>query len=184
MAEGWSLLSDLDAKLTSLFEGTLSPYVLTPADLSHLLHEIADNLPSILKLPFDTETELHLYYQYLECSVFADKLGFTVVLAIPLKDVTSLLDLFKVVPFKIPYTNLSVMTNYELDYKFIAVSPNRSEISFVQDWDIYQCASRPDHFCHIVSPIYNVHAIQGNCIIKLFLRDPRADSVCPIRVKQ
>ena len=68
--KGSILYDHLQIQLNALSLSHLTPSVIQPFRLAQILRGIKDNLPPLLKLPFDIETKIRQYYQYTSCSEF------------------------------------------------------------------------------------------------------------------
>ncbi len=121
------MVDELTNRLSDLFQGHLTPQIITPTQLGQLLADIKEVLPSTLSLPFDPKTTLFNYYQYLTCQVYPGDEVFTVLIDIPLTDMTSKFNVFQVITYDIPYINTTIVATFDLPHQYIAVSPDLSK---------------------------------------------------------
>ncbi len=178
IVESRVVIDELAARLSDLFQGHLTPQVIPPDQLRQLLQEIETVLPPILSLPFDPENELFNYYQYLGCYVYPGDGDFTVLIDVPLADVTSQFNVFQILTYDVPYGNTSIVASYEIAHEYVAVSPDRSRISFLEDWQLHQCSSEVFHFCRMTTAIYFTNTLQDDCTVSLLLHPNNVHKNC------
>ena len=82
--KGSVLYDHLQIQLSALSLSHLTPSVIQPFRLAAILRGIENNLPPLLKLPFDIETKIWQYFQYTSCSGVVDDDKIIVILKLPL----------------------------------------------------------------------------------------------------
>ncbi len=179
--EARSLLNELEVTLSDLFQGHLTPSIIPPSRLTEVLQGIAQTLPSTLALPFDIR-DLHKFYQFLESYMYPEENGFTVIIDVPLSDITSKLNIFKILTFDIPFKNTTIVASYDIPHKYVGVSPDMSKVGFLTPLEIFQCTSQIFHFCKLATPLYHTNTLTNNCIVALLTHSSTTQTACKTTV--
>ena len=86
--------------------GTLSPNVLSIADLKQMLSHIEETLPPTKHLPVSSEDTLH-FYRYLHTHALIANRQFLLLIDIPIQDHTQQLSVYQIFTLDIPHGNFA-----------------------------------------------------------------------------
>lgn len=179
-------LQQLRLRLNMLSLGHLSPTVISPANLRQLLSEIANQLPSNLKLPFDSNTDLWSYYRILPCTTLVGDENLIIALTVPLLDTNKRFEVFKIHNLPVPNlkTNQStLLARYKIDEKAVVIDDVRSTYTTLSEIELASCLSQHGNFCSIDKSFYPVSS-SNLCVMKIFLNDlPEIAKLCSVSVE-
>jgi hypothetical protein len=145
--------------------GQVTPILIEPHYLKHLLLQIQSRLDARLQLPFKLESELHEYYQQIKSDVVVLDSGIGIVFSIPLVSIDSQFHIFKAFNIPIPYHNTSFAFTYKINNHHIALSQDRSKFVYLTTEEFIHCSVTRRKFCHITSPMRFVSQNLHHCLI-------------------
>ena len=152
--------------------------MIPPPMLRHLLNDIRKRLTSNFELPFRPSEPLDQYYRSLKCSVVPVENGLLIITAIPLRDTISEFDIYTIQSIPIPYQDSDIITRYQVEEKYMAISVDRTKVMFLNEIEMTICTHEALQFCPIRTPVYRVAALQNNCALALFLEKINVKDVC------
>ena len=171
-------LDSLRDKLSEALQGKVTPHLLPPERLSNIVHDIQDHLEANIRLPFPHFEALEQFYRVLQCSVLPAQTGFLLLTHIPLQDTISSFDIYAVQTLPIPYRDSQIISKYQIENKYFAISMDHTKIAFLEEFQIRMCNHEEMQFCPIQSPIYTTAALENNCVVSLFLQRDNVAQVC------
>ena len=171
-------LGRLKIMIDSALRGVVAQDMIPPQVLFNILRDIRGHLKSNLELPFPTHEPLEQYYRLLKCSVVPVTNGFLVITTIPLRDTVSEFDVYALQTIPIPYQGSDIVTSYEIREKFMAISMDRTKVTFLNEIELAMCTHEALQFCPIRSPIYKIAALRNNCALALFLERDDVQELC------
>lgn len=165
--------------------GHISPTDISPGNLRQLLLKVVNQLPSYLKLLYDTTTQLWSYYRILPCTTLTGDENLIIAMTIPLLDTNKRFEVFKAQNLPVPNlkTNQSTMlARYGVDTKAIAIDDVRSTYTtFKIEARLWQ--RKHGHFCSIDKSFYSVSS-SNLCVIRIFLNNiSETEKQCSITLK-
>ena len=171
-------LQHLHLQLNMLSLGRLSPSTITPSSFISLLQGIRAQLPPSLKLPLDPLTQIWDFYRILSCEAILEHDKIIVLIFIPLLDSSHDFEIFEAHSLPIPMEQeesgqkivRSLLAEYELEAKAIAVNKERSKYVLLHKDEIKQCVGTLASHCAMRSPIYPINLSQF-CIVSIFMRN-------------
>ena len=98
-------LANFELMVDAALQGRVTPTMIPPPMLRHLLNDIRKRLTSNFELPFRPSEPLDQYYRSLKCSVVPVENGLLIITAIPLRDTISEFDIYAIQSTPIPYQN-------------------------------------------------------------------------------
>ena len=114
--KGSILYDHLQIQLNALSLSHLTPSVVQPFRLAEILRGIENNLPPLLKLPFDIETKIWQYYQYTSCSGIVDDNKIIVILKLPLLHEYEQFEIYKTMSIPLPMVNFTLFEQTDTHY--------------------------------------------------------------------
>ena len=81
--------------------GTLSPHILSIADLKQMLSHIEESLHTTMHLPVSSEDTLHLY-RYLHTNILIANRQFLLPIGVPIQDWTQQILIYRIFTLDIP----------------------------------------------------------------------------------
>lgn len=177
--KGSILYDHLQIQLNALSLSHLTPSVIQPFRLAEILRGIENNLPPLLKLPFDIETNIWQYYQYTSCSGVVDDDKIIVILKLPLLHEYEQFQIYKTINLPLPMANSSLfeqtdthvnLITYQLEGFGLAINKERTRYATLNEHELMSCSDRNINFCHIQSAVYTV-GLSTDCILHLFLQN-------------
>lgn len=182
-------LQDLKVQLATLSSRHLNPSVITPKYLKKLLLDVKSRLPRHLDLPDDPTKNLWTFYGNLKCDTVMEGMDkILVLISLPLREVHTRFDLFKIYQIPIPAnftikspeprsTQTQWATTYDVNQEALLITQDKAQYAVLSDKDIDQCRSGL-HVCKLHSAIYPV-ATAKSCITALYFRDDnKIDEYC------
>ena len=171
-------LGSLRDKITHAVQGRVTPHLLAPKRLRLVIQQIHDLLEPNLQLPFPQHEPLDRYYKLLKCSVIPSEDGFLFMTHIPLKDTVARFEIYEIQTIPIPFPNTSIVTKYDLEEKYFAISIDRTKVAFLEEFQLRMCMHDSLNFCPISSPVYTTASLKDNCAMSLFLNRGNINEVC------
>ena len=177
--KGSVLYDHLQIQLNALSLSHLTPSVIQPFRLAEILKGIENNLPPLLKLPFDIETKIWQYYQYTYCSGVVDNDKIIVILKLSLLHEYERFEIYKTMSIPLPMVNSSLfeqtdtrvnLITYQLEGFGLAINKERTRYATLNEQELMSCSDRNINFCHIQSAVYTV-GLSTDCILHLFLQN-------------
>ena len=156
-------IQTLDVILTDILQGQLTVNVLPPNQLRKLLLEIKHNIAQDLKLPFDIESNLLQYYQTTQTYLISTDQGPAVVITIPLKSIMTQFHLYQITHVPIPYRNTSLLLHYDIQYPYVALSRDNTQIVYLNEREYYECIQPTMSLCHFKSPSRFIEQVKDEC---------------------
>jgi hypothetical protein len=160
-------LDHFELRTSDVLFNRVTTHVISPTDLKQLLKEVSSQIGHGVALPWNTHHELVKYYEHLLCETFPTNKGIGIVLSIPLVSANTLLDLFKIVSFPVPFNHGSLQLNYDIDSHYIGLTPDKTEIVHLSEIEYLQCTKHGVTFCHLTSPFRFVSKINASCATTL-----------------
>ena len=146
---------------------TLSPHILTIADLKQMLSHIEETLPPTMHLPVPSEDTLH-FYRYLHTHVLIANRQFLLLIDIPIQDHMQQLLVYKMFTLDIPHGNFT--PQYDISAQYLGVTQDATiavEVSQHQ-FSIFQDAN--GQFCNFNAPL-QLLANPPSCITALYTKN-------------
>ena len=178
------LRQDIDSfklKFSDVLNHKVTPTLLPPKQLKSLLQEVSSQLETV-ELPYDIDKHLLQYYSELSSHMFHASDGLGIVISIPLVSRQSLIFLYKIVMYPIPYANGKMQLRHEIDHTYFAVTPDKTKIAFLTEHEFTLCNKDNTVLCHIDSPFRSVSLINASCAVTLLLTSRLTH--CPIVIQQ
>ncbi|XP_060575674.1 uncharacterized protein LOC132733092 [Ruditapes philippinarum] len=171
---GFILYEHLSSQLNAVALSHLSPVLIEPSELSIILHEIKQQLPPMLKLPFTEEKDFWLYYRNLPCSGALIDNQIVIVLYIPVAEMYEQFDIYHMasLPLPINITEQKIESTMVADYKLhgvgLAINEQRTRFAILNKDELSSCSVQGLPYCRFSSALYSV-ATTKKCPIHLFL---------------
>ena len=175
-------VTNLKLSLSNMFMRKLTPEIISPSDLTQVLLNIRNTLPNVVSLPFDVDSKLMSYYQTLTCEVTHHSKGFVFIINIPLLDVTSQFELYKVISIPMPFKSSNLSAKFDLSSQGLAISTDMSKAIFMNDANVMTCARHSVNFCRLSSPIHYINRLKDNCMLALFLKQTTIHDICKVKL--
>ena len=173
---------DLHGQLSDLLQGHLSPKLLTPAVLRHVLRSIKFRMLPGFSLCFDPDGDLEPYYRIMRTHLLPISDGYRVTAMFPIYDSISSYAVYKIshipVFLEINGQFINSTAQYVTDSQYIAVSMDSTKIIFMEPDTLSFCVSEELHFCFINTPIFDIPLLHDNCIVSLFFNKDDALTYC------
>ncbi len=168
--EGIRYLQNLELQLAQLSTQHLSPSLISPDQLRTILHNLADELPRNLRLPYNPDTELLEYYKIMNAVAIGMNFEIVVLTTIPLNDMVTYYKVYHAMnlPIPAPLEDSDLTAKYELESNYFAISRDRTTYVLLTDHEFLQCTMR--RHCSVGSPVYPVIRARL-CVIILFFGD-------------
>ena len=173
---------NLEMQINAVTRHTFNPTVMSPQELSRLLKSVYMSLPSTLKLPYEITSDLFKYYQSLPVSAFPMDRGLFVLLSIPILDIRSKYEVFKILNIDVPYPNTNLTARIDIPQKYMAISGDRSTVTFLDHTEFAKCSLSDTVFCAMMTPLYPVLVLKDYCVMDLFLTRKFNENKCQIQV--
>ena len=166
-----SLSADIDnfyELITSALKGTLSPRLISPELLTHVLADVKRKIPSEVSLPltFRTRKGLLAYYQILTVTILPDKGSFHLISILPLIHKSQKFSLVSATSIPV-FSQITIKTTeVELSPKHVAISPDKGKYVLLTDKDVAECRKTKINYCPVRNPIYQTSTTRS-CLISL-----------------
>lgn len=177
--KGSILYDHLQIQLNALSLSHLTPSVIQPFRLAEVLRDIENNLPPLLKLPFDINDNIWQYYRYTSCSGIVDNDQIIVILKLPLLHEYEQFEVYEIMSIPLPMANSSLfeqtdtrvnLMTYQIEGFGLAINKQRTRYAVLNEQELMSCSDRNINYCHIRSAVYNV-GLSNSCILHLFLQN-------------
>ena len=155
----------------------ISPNLLSPEELSKILHQVRSKLPAAFRLPTHPSRKLWSYFRTLNCAAIIDNKKLIIIVTIPLLDNDESYQLYEIhnLAFPDPFTpspnyESSMMALYRLETEALMVNTHRTEYIFITREELYSCSHSEGHYCnaqHARLPISK----SRTCVISLFMKN-------------
>ena len=173
-----SFYTHLQIQLNSLSLQKLSPNLIDPIRLKHVLLQISTLFPKNIGLPADVNNDLWNYYKYITCSTLMDRSQILIVTEIPLIDYNQRFELYQAQALPSPFIGnatikgADLIAYYKLENEFFAINNERTRYLFLNEQQANSCIGPFMHLCRIGKPPFLVNK-QETCLISLFLGDKK-----------
>ena len=175
-------VTNLEMQMNFALQHKLNPTLISAAQLRNLLQTIAISLPSVLKLPYDITTDLIRYYQTLTVTAMPISDGLMVILQIPILDITSKYEVYKILNVPVPYPKTSLIAQFDINHDYFAISSDRCKVSFLSRDEFLRCSIPNRVFCSMLTSLYPIAMLSTDCIMHLFITKSYNDDFCTIKV--
>ena len=171
-------MEHLQLQLNMLSLGHLSPLVITPKNLKHLLIDMSSKLSHHLTLPDDPDEGLWKYYQSLTCTTILDKGMFLVVVNLPLIDRDHKFEIYQIINSPLPYHDPKLDTEqqpkfsvrYKLESMALAINPEKTNYMILDQVELAHCSTPLLDYCNVKSSLFPVN-LNKLCIVALFMKN-------------
>ena len=171
-------MEHLQLQLNMLSLGHLSPSVITPKNLKHLLIDMSSKLPHHLTLPDDPDEGLWKYYQSLTCTTILDKSMFLVVVNLPLIDRDHKFEIYQIINSPLPYHDPKLdaeqqpkfSARYKLESMALAINPEKTNYMILDQVELAHCSTPLLDYCKVKSSSFPVN-LSKLCIVALFMKN-------------
>ena len=170
-------MEHLQLQLNMLSIGKLSPSIISPLALRHLLVDIQTRMAAPRRLSGDPKADLWHFYKTLTCTTVVEEDKIVVVVQVPLLDSNDDFEVYRVHNLPIPFnSNDGVMSgsvaSYRLEAGAIAVNTQRTNFVLLTQEELEGCSKASIGFCSIRrSPVYPI-SLNRFCITALFMKNP------------
>lgn len=169
-------LGNLRNEINHLTLNKLSPSTISPKDLKMLLTDIREHIPETFKLPVNPAENIWYYYHTLFCNTYlSDQI--VIVLDIPLLDVRSTFDIYKIYNLPLPLHNvtlksqqsLNMVAQYKLDADALMIDKTKTKYALLSIDEFKQCNNKQLNYCQLMNALYPVN-LSKSCTVALFLK--------------
>ncbi len=178
----WESIRNLYDYLETTATQKVTPTMIPPPQLRELLYSIRHELQGQprLALPEPPGRDIWKYYEFLRITVAMLPDALAVTLTVPLTDISSSLNIYRVRQFPLPHPVLNVQYTYALEQSYLAIDDRRQYYMLPADAEVIPCLMTGGSWCEITSPLRAVNPID-ECVVALFLRDDeRIKKTCKI----
>jgi hypothetical protein len=149
-----------------------TPRMIPPPDLRVVLQHVKAGLKGNprLSLPTDPDQDIWTYYRIMRIipTIVQDHL--VVALQIPLADISTRLNLYRVHNLPLLHPELRTSFRYKLEGKFLAVLTDESFYMIPSEEQVVLCQSTHGAWCKIAEPMYSLPHVP-TCITALYQKD-------------
>ena len=157
----------------AMVDNKLTPEMISPAQLLHILTEIKTDIhdhPKLSLLEELTSNSVYKYYKIMKFEVTMESELMLGILQIPLVETNKKFHLYKLynLPLPLPGTNLQVQ--YELAYQYLAITEGDQYVAFPTAQEIMGCQLMSGAFCELNTAMFPTlnHAI---CEFSLYKKE-------------
>ena len=150
--------------------GKLTPSITDPIHLKQELLKIKNQLPPRLSLPEDPEVNIWHYYRFLSVTPVAHANSLLLMIKIPLIDLDSGMNLFKIYNLPIYHPDIGKSLQYQIEGMNFAVTKDNKYATMLTDTEFLTCTLAEGHFCDLNTGLYHVDTNQW-CVTALFFKD-------------
>ena len=169
-----SKMTDLYAYLDAITSQQVTPKLITPSDLRDVLSHAEQQIGSFqrLSLPADPQNNIWIYYRILRLvpAMVDDHLVLS--LQIPLSDVATQLNLYRVHNLPLLHPKLKIRFRYNLENNYLAVLTNGTYYMLPSERQVTLCLATQGAWCQLTEPLYTLEKVP-TCITSLYLKDSR-----------
>ena len=139
---------NLKMQINALSMQKLTPNIINPQEFKLVLKGTETQLPKSFGLPVDIDVELWSLYKNLVCQTIMEDNRILIMIPIPLINYTKQMDLYKVnnlpLPISTVYDTINVtknemLTYYDLEAKYMAIHPERTQFMLLDQKDRETC---------------------------------------------
>lgn len=182
-------LEHLRSQINFLSLGKVSPSLISPNSLRSLLLTIKSQLPPLITLIGDPDTELWLFYRYLSSMALFERDKIIIILTIPTLRVDKAYEVYKAISIPIPmvsredsdtynndadrtdtYQRPDMLATYDLESEVFLIDKHRNHYVLLTSEEIAMCANPHTKWCSISSPVFPVN-LATQCVINLFMKN-------------
>lgn len=170
---------NLKMQINALSMQRLTPNIINPQEFKLVLKDIETQLPKSFGLPVDLDIELWSLYKNLVCQTIMEDNRILIVVPIPLIDYTKQMDLYKVYNLPLPISTVyntnnvtknEMLTYYDLEAKYIAINPERTQFMLLDQSDRETCRVGFSKLCTLHKPVHQTN-LANMCIVAVFNND-------------
>ena len=172
--------------MDTLTSQKVSPTLISPVDLRDILLAAQEDIRSHprLALPSDPTESLWAYYSYLKVVPVVIEDYLVVVLQIPLVDISTTFDVYRVYSLPALHPELQISYTYQLESKYLVVSNDQQFFMLPDEMDVMACMMTEGHWCKLHTAMYPVKSVNW-CIASLFKNDPQEiETNCRVKVQK
>ena len=150
--------------------GKLTPSI---TDLVHLRWQLVwinKQLPGKFSLPEDPHGNVWHYYRFLTMNPVIHGGKFVLMKKIPLTDLDSVMDLYKIYNLPIYNHHIGNSLQYLLEGTNLAITKDNKYTAILSDTEFVKCILVDRHFCTLNTGLYLIDASQW-CVTALFFKD-------------
>ena len=157
---------NLKMQINALSMRKLTPNIINPQEFKLVLKDIETQLPKSFGLPVDVDVELWSLYKNLVCQTIMEDNRILIVIPIPLIDYTKQMDIYKVYNLPLPISTVyntnnvtkdEILTYYDLEAKYMAINPERTQFMLLDQKDREKCRVGFSKLCTLRKPIHQTN---------------------------
>ena len=158
--------------------GKLNTSITDPEHLRQEFLWISKQLPTRLSLPDDPHGNIWHYYRFLTVNPVIHGGKLVLMMRIPLIDVDSVMNLYKIYNLPIYNHNIGKTLQYVLEGSNLAITKDDKYAAILSDMEFIQCTLADGHFCALNTGLYQIDMSQW-CVTVLFFKDnDKIDNHC------
>ena len=170
---------NLKMQINALSMRKLTPNIINPQEFKLVLKDIETQLPKSFGLPVDVDVELWSLYKNLVCQTIMEDNRILIVIPIPLIDYTKQMDIYKVYNLPLPISTVyntnnvtknEILTYYDLEAKYMAINPERTQFMLLDQKDREKCRVGFSKLCTLRKPIHQTN-LANKCLVAVFNDD-------------
>ncbi|XP_053400522.1 uncharacterized protein LOC123555201 [Mercenaria mercenaria] len=155
ISRGLSLYEHLEIQLDAVALSHLAPAIIEPVSLASILSEIRSNLPPMLQLPYDENTQLWSYYQNMLCTGMLVANKIIIILHVPVLEQYERFNIYKVINMPIAIQSNSsrtpntqtLLAKYQLEGTGIAFNTDMTRYAVLTDSELASCSNKALGYC-------------------------------------
>ena len=171
----------LYSQVSDILNHKVTPSVIPPSKLHEILVSISQVIPHHLSLPYDIESELLSYYQYIKCTGLRHTQGLLLVMSIPILSELSKFTIFRIHNVPVPDMNVNTTLTYDVKHEFLAISADQTKYVILSEHLYHKCAAPNVKFCDFNRPILSIDNVINTCEFSVLFR--KDVSTCNVHVK-
>ena len=141
----------------AMVDNKLSPEMISPKNLFTILQEVKEDIwdhPRLF-LPEELAEELvYRYYKMVKFEVTMEQKLMLGVLQVPLVEKNKQFTLFKIYNLPIPLPEASLQVQYDLTYKYLAITTGDQYVAFLPEEEIMGCQLTAGAFCELNTALF------------------------------
>ena len=145
-----------------MVDNKLTPEMILPKNLYAILQDVQNEIRDHPRLSLPEELShntIYKFYKVVRFEVTIEQKLMLGVLQVPLIEKNKLFQLFKIYNLPIPLPEANLQVQYDLTFKYLAITTGAQYVAFPQEEEIMGCQLTGGAFCELNTALFPDHRI-------------------------
>ena len=159
---------------SAMVDNKLTPEMISPKNLYNILQDVQKEIRDHPRLSLPEELShntIYKFYKVVRFEVTMEQKLMLGVLQVPLIEKNKQFQLFKIYNLPIPLPEANLQVQYDLTFKYLAITTGAQYVAFLQEEEIMGCQLTGGAFCELNTALFPTTIGLTSCEFALYQKD-------------